>query len=101
MSDRRRHRCRHCQQLKRYLRPRQLCHACFADLAIRRRYPRCQRAPQYGDLCGNRPLPARPTDAPPGSPGRIAALMERAARCESLFHPADARVPDDPVMESW
>lgn len=33
--------------------------------------------------------PGEPTESPPGSPGKIRVLMERAARREALFHPHD------------
>jgi hypothetical protein len=34
-------------------------------------------------------LPGQPTDAPPGTARKVRVLMERAARREPLFHPAD------------
>lgn len=37
------------------------------------------------------PLPARPTDTPPGSPERMAVYGERCERGEQLFHPDDRR----------
>lgn len=38
---------------------------------------------------GPESIPGQATDAPPGSPRKVRVLMERAARRESLFHPAD------------
>ncbi|MCS7166236.1 MAG: hypothetical protein RMI91_01820 [Gemmatales bacterium] len=35
-------------------------------------------------------LPAVPTAALPGTPGKIEVMAQRAARGESLFHPQDA-----------
>lgn len=37
--------------------------------------------------------PDTPTDHPPGSPGKLAVLADRAARGEDLFHPDDAEGP--------
>lgn len=36
-------------------------------------------------------LPARPTDALPGTPEKLAVMHERAKRGETLFHPDDAQ----------
>jgi hypothetical protein len=53
------------------------------------------------DFEGPAPLADRPTDADPGSPGKVAALEQRAAQCVGLFHPDDgagpAALPRDPA----
>ena len=36
-----------------------------------------------------RPLPARPTDAPPGSEAKIAVMTQRHDRGQQLHHPHD------------
>lgn len=36
-------------------------------------------------------MPGEPTQYPPGSPGKIAIMAERAARGEALFHPLDRK----------
>jgi hypothetical protein len=38
-------------------------------------------------------LPAEPTEHPPGSPGKVEVMRERASRRQALFHPLDARAP--------
>lgn len=41
------------------------------------------------------PLPPNPTGHPPGSPGKIKVMQERAAAGYSLWHPDDfGAVPD-------
>jgi hypothetical protein len=89
-------RCLHCGQPCRARRRRGLCRCCYDDAGVRRRYP-C-----LGPLAGRRrrdppavesprPPPA-PTAAEPGSPRKIAALIERARRRLALFHEADPRL---------
>jgi hypothetical protein len=48
-------------------------------------------APTHPPRDGPRPaaLPWLPTDAPPGSPAKVAALEERARLRQPLFHPKD------------
>lgn len=41
------------------------------------------------DCYGERPRPAEPTDALPGTEGKLAVLEQRAARREQLHHPGD------------
>jgi len=43
------------------------------------------------DFNGRAPLPEMPIAHPPGSPEKLAAMIERAARGEVLFHPMDGR----------
>lgn len=85
--------CQHCGQV-RPLRSRQLCCPCWADPDILEQYPSTSKFAPKG--AGNRgqnhagELPATATTCLPGSLGKIAVMTERAARGESVFHPADA-----------
>ncbi len=82
--------CRVCGRIG--TRPRGLCWSCFEDEAIRRTVtPQCNR----GITSGHGRLPAKPTQALPGSEEKILVLEERAARGEALFHPLDARRSDE------
>jgi hypothetical protein len=51
-----------------------------------------------GNFSGAAPLPPFPTSALPGSPEKLAVLMERARLKQSLFHPDDARVEEGVVV---
>lgn len=46
---------------------------------------RCSRPGDYDGL----PLPTKATSALPGSPEKIAVMLERARRGEAVFHPLD------------
>jgi len=88
--------CRNCKQ-KPGVRPRGLCWHCYANLAIRHVYEpetECGRRTAQGhakDQARRYPPPSVPTDAPPGSPEKIAVLAERVALRQVLFHRDDAR----------
>lgn len=76
-------------------RARGLCWGCSLDPAVRALYPMKSGAyalPHVGLEHDEspRPLPRTPTDHPPGSPGKIAVLAQRAERGLQLFHPDDA-----------
>ncbi len=43
-------------------------------------------------------VPGQPTDALPGSERKIRAMIERATRRESLFHPMDGLCPSSPAQ---
>jgi hypothetical protein len=45
-----------------------------------------------GDFNGQAALP-EPTDAPPGSPEKVAILEQRARLGQALWHPLDAPMP--------
>lgn len=82
--------CRHCQE-KPVNRCRGLCWHCYYAPGVRGLYPSRNR-------CGvgfsnHAPLPRRATTAAPGSRAKLAILIARAARNESLFHPHDAQRP--------
>jgi hypothetical protein len=48
------------------------------------------------NFTGTAPLPGAPTTAVPGTPEKLAVLVERAQQKQALFHPADARYAGDP-----
>lgn len=83
--------CRHCRKRKAN-RPRWLCWSCYYRPEVCNRYkPKC---PTSADPAGNPGvrLPDDPTDTLPGSKERVAVLMQRAERGESLHHPLDRRI---------
>lgn len=83
--------CRHCNR-NRVGRPRGLCTACYYRPGVRDLYPSTHPFARFGSGqgTGNRPLPPEPTRHPPGSPGKLAVLEERAAAGVGLHHPRDA-----------
>ena len=93
------HPCLHCRQ--RLADPangsRGLCHVCSRDPALKARYP-SKSDPRLGQQEPTVPiarvLAARPTDARPGTPEKIAVLEARAAAGEYLWHPLDYRDQD-------
>lgn len=83
--------CRHCHR-KPINRPRGLCWTCYYTPGVRERYPSTSKFARrgVGNIQGPTPLPAFPTNAPPGSIDKITILAERARRCQTLWHPLDA-----------
>lgn len=84
--------CRHCG-MEKVTRPRGLGWKCYYTPGVRDLYPVSQKPCMRRaspDRFGSRPLPRRPTQAPPGSPAKVAVLEQRAARGECLWHPDDA-----------
>ena len=106
--------CRHCSKCK-VNRPRGLCWSCYYTPGLRERYPSTSKFARRGVGSFNRrvSLPPAPTEAPPGSPEKVAVLELRASLGQSLWHPDDAsmsawnllpsrrpfQVPDQPVEE--
>jgi len=82
--------CRHCQKVKSN-RPRGLCWSCYYSPGVRDQYPSTSKFARRGvsDFNGRARLP-EPTDALPGSPEKVAVLMDRARRGLALWHPLDA-----------
>ena len=82
--------CRHCQKV-RSNRPRGLCWSCYYTAGVRELYPSTSKFAHrgVGNFCGTAPLPDHATDAVPGSEEKIMILIERAEKCQSLFHPDD------------
>ena len=83
--------CRHCQKGN-ASRPRRLCWICYEAPGVRALYPPTSKYAQRGvaNFNGAAPLPPFPTSALPGSPEKIAVLMDRAEKRLSLWHPDDA-----------
>ncbi len=81
--------CQHCGSRRSKGRGPGLCQQCYAAPELRQRYfpPVDSRTQRTGPA----PLPAEPTSHPPGSPGRVAVLEERATRREQLFQTLDAQ----------
>lgn len=79
--------CLHCST-ESTIYPRGLCFRCYKRPYIRERYATQEVA--YREPKRAR-LPRRPTTAKPGTPEKIAVMMERAAAKRQLFHPGDAR----------
>jgi len=71
-------------------RPRRLCWTCYYTRKIRELYPPTGAPFGLGLDPRRRPLPPYPTAAVPGTPEKIAVLMQRAARGLELWHPDDA-----------
>ena len=88
--------CIHCGK-KKLNRPRGLCWTCYYAPGVKELYPPTSKYARRGVGGDNSssPLPAEPTDAMPGSEEKIAVLLARAERGESLFHPGDVRHADD------
>lgn len=82
--------CQHCRRTV-ACRPRQLCWVCYHTPGVRELYPGTSKHARrgVGNCCGNRPLPAIPTRASPGSPEKLTVLAERASLKLCLFHPED------------
>jgi hypothetical protein len=83
--------CRHCQKV-RSNRPRGLCWSCYYRPGVRDMYPSTSKYARRGvsDFNGKTALAAEPTEALPGTPEKVAVLMERARLGLSLWHPHDA-----------
>ncbi|HLW65419.1 MAG TPA: hypothetical protein VKS79_08890 [Gemmataceae bacterium] len=94
--------CRHCQKSKAN-RPRGLCWSCYYAPGVRELFPSTSKFARRGvaNFCGIAPLPEAPTVAAPGSEEKICVLMERAAKKQALWHPADASLatPAVPIGE--
>jgi hypothetical protein len=83
--------CRHCHAAS-ICRPRKLCWSCYYRPGVRELYPSTSKFGRrgVGNFYGAAPLPPFPTSAPPGSPEKIALLVQRAQLRQQLFHPNDA-----------
>ena len=83
--------CRHCHSAP-SSRPRGLCWSCYYKVGIRDLYPSTSKFARHGidDFNGTVRLPDLPTDAPPGSPEKVAVLERRARLRQGLWHPDDA-----------
>lgn len=63
---------------------KQFCNFVCLGLAFRERMERQAMA------AGEPPLPDRPTECLPGTPGKVEVLAERFRKGQSLWHPQDA-----------
>jgi hypothetical protein len=83
--------CLHCREERQIRNSRGLCFACYDKQEIRSRFPIRSKYGVAGlgaYLLTCKPA-SHPTQADPGSHGKIVAMMERAKRNECLFHPRD------------
>lgn len=82
--------CRHCKRVNLYER-KGLCATCYRDASIAPKYaPRPSLSYRGVGLRNHaRDLP-EPTEALPGTEGKILVMIARAAADEALWHPADA-----------
>jgi hypothetical protein len=83
--------CRHCGRYP-VNRPRGLCWSCYYTPGLREFYPSTSKFARrgFGLFDGRVEMPREPTQAPPGSPEKVAVLMERAKNRQALWHPDDA-----------
>src|SRR5437773_11470261 len=83
--------CRHCNRVPSN-RPRGLCWSCYYSPGVREMYPSTSKFARrgVGDFNGQSRQAAEPTAALPGTPEKVAVLMERARLGLSLWHPLDA-----------
>lgn len=93
--------CQHCREFGPHY-ARGLCRPCYR--AQRDFYAHLERKGrkhvypgQFPDTYVRRALPARPTDAEPGSEAKIQVLIARLAARVSLHHPRDRRWGMEPV----
>lgn len=90
--------CAHCKR-NRLIHRRSLCTTCYYKPDIRVQYSRIEegfRSDGRRYSVGTRDTPTprvlpEPTDALPGTPEKIAVLLERLSRGQILWHPLDAR----------
>lgn len=80
--------CRHCNS-EPVTRPRGLGRKCYYTAGVKELYPSTSKYARRGVGASGR-LPARPTDAPPGSWAKVAVMAARAANGETVNHPGDA-----------
>lgn len=89
--------CRHCQDAV-VSRPRRLCWSCYYRPEVRDLYPTSDAKGAYRSLhhhlCRTSP-PAKPTQAPPGSPEKIEVLIDRFVDGVDLWHPDDFNATND------
>lgn len=82
--------CRHCNThlVNRLL---GLWWACYYTPGVKDLYPSTSKYARrgVGNVAGDGPLPAEPTDAPPGSLEKMRVMYQRAVRGEQLHHPLD------------
>lgn len=91
--------CRHCQR-KPPNRPLGLCWSCYYLPGVRELYPSESKFSTHERGKGEkgedidhveRPVPAEPTEALPGTREKSDVLVRRAGQGEALWHPGDAK----------
>ena len=89
--------CKHCSKCK-VNRPRGLCWSCYYTDGVKDQYPSTSKYARRGVGNGNGAASAAPlpTAHAPGSPEKLAVLEMRARNRQALWHPLDARYPNDP-----
>ncbi len=94
--------CRHCRQ-GHVNRPRGLCWSCYYTPGVSDLYPSTSKhaVKGYGSGLMAAPLPPFPTTAAPGTADKLAVMEDRAKAGQSIYHPADARWPEDPRPLEW
>jgi hypothetical protein len=87
--------CRHCHTGP-VCRPRGLCWSCYYTPGVREQHPSMSkfayRSP--GSFFMHSTPAEIPTQALPGSPEKVAVLMERASHGQELWHPQDATMEE-------
>lgn len=91
--------CRHCMK-EPASRSRGLGWRCFYTPGVRDLYEP-KRFTELGTAHVHRPPPAAPTTAAPGTPEKMAVLIQRAKDEVLLYHPADAKYDGDPRPLEW
>lgn len=92
--------CQHCNRFK-VGRPRGLCWRCYYLPGVKEQYAKLRQMASQFDTDNHRPRrPERPTDAAPGTVQKIAVMIARLKRGESLFHPHD-RDNLEGVVPEW
>lgn len=84
--------CRHCRKQP-INRPKQLCWSCYYTPGVVALYPSTHKATRRGVGNGNVQgrQPEKPTTAPPGSRRKLAVMLQRIKRYETVDHPDDAK----------
>lgn len=97
-------RCRHCGRRKVHGKHRGLCSPCNKVPEIREQYPilvaKYIKKPDLIPDRDPRRLPEAPTEAPPGSPEKVAVLEARALSGYRLWHPQDLKERRDETTAS-
>jgi len=89
--------CRNCGREK-VNRPRGLCWSCYYRPGVRDRFESESIFGRRGRANGTAVLPPNPTQARPGSPEKIAVMIERLEAGFALHHPGDLKHGHDPSM---
>ncbi len=86
--------CCHCHA-KRANRPKGLCHSCYYTPGVRALYKSTSKYVQRGHGTDEGTREPEPTEAMPGSEGKMAALHQRLATGQQLHHRNDGHYVKD------